>query len=126
MTAKQNQLPLCISLIFLAAAALAQPPVAPVRPVTDVFYGISVVDDYRYMENLQDPAVQAWIKGQADYADSVLKAIPGRLIAKLLNGYRDAGIHQVSFDASHLPSGIYIYRLTAGSLNASGKMVLMK
>ena len=37
-----------------------------------------------------------------------------------------AGTHQITFDGSGLPSGIYIYRLQAGDLTASGKMILMK
>jgi len=37
-----------------------------------------------------------------------------------------AGTHQITFDGSGLPSGIYVYRLTAGDFTASGKMVLMK
>lgn len=56
----------------------APPPVAPVRPVTDDYFGIKIVDPYRYMENLQDPQVQAWIKAQADYAHATLERIPGR------------------------------------------------
>jgi len=37
-----------------------------------------------------------------------------------------AGIHNVTFDGSGLPSGIYLYRLEAGEFTASGKMVLLK
>jgi hypothetical protein len=36
------------------------------------------------------------------------------------------GNHQITFDASHLTSGIYFYHLIAGEYQASGKMVLMK
>lgn len=54
------------------------PPVAPVRPVTDTYFGTPVVDNYRYMENLNSPDVQQWMKGQADYTRSVLDRIPGR------------------------------------------------
>ncbi|WP_413197113.1 prolyl oligopeptidase family serine peptidase [Pararobbsia alpina] len=54
------------------------PPVAPVRPVTDTYFGVKVVDNYRYMENLTDPGVQTWMKGQASYSRKVLDAIPGR------------------------------------------------
>jgi len=50
----------------------------------------------------------------------------GRLVAELVNGYRSAGSHDVQFDGSNLTSGIYVYRLTAGNLNANGKLVLMK
>jgi len=52
--------------------------------------------------------------------------ISGRLLAELLDGWREAGSHEVTFDGSNLASGIYIYRLEAGELTASGKMVLMK
>jgi prolyl oligopeptidase len=54
------------------------PPAAPVQPVTDDYFGIKVVDPYRYMENLEDPAVQQWLKSQADYTRSQLDRIPGR------------------------------------------------
>ena len=46
------------------AASSASPPAAPVRPVTHDYYGTKVMDPYRYMENLQDPEVQAWMKAQ--------------------------------------------------------------
>ncbi|MCX6639790.1 MAG: T9SS type A sorting domain-containing protein [bacterium] len=50
----------------------------------------------------------------------------GREVATLVNGYRDAGSHSVTFDGSNLASGIYMYRLTSGGQVASGKMVMMK
>jgi prolyl oligopeptidase len=56
---------------------LAPPPVAPVKPVTTDYYGTKVVDPYRYMENLKDPKVQAWMKAQNDYTRAVLARIPG-------------------------------------------------
>jgi hypothetical protein len=52
--------------------------------------------------------------------------VTGRLIESPLHGWRDAGMHEVTFDASHLASGIYIYWLEAGQFTASGKMVLIK
>jgi hypothetical protein len=50
----------------------------------------------------------------------------GRLVATLVEGLQEAGTHQVTFDGSHLPSGLYLYRLTAGQNTATGKMVLLK
>jgi len=66
-------------------AAPSRPPAAPVRPVTDDYYGVKVADPYRYMENLKDPEVQAWMKAQNDYARAVLAGIPGRqqLLARI-------------------------------------------
>ena len=74
---------------LVASTAFGQaPPVAPVRPVTDDYFGTNVVDNYRYFENLKDPEVQAWMKAQADYARATLDALPGyqpllKRIAKL-------------------------------------------
>jgi hypothetical protein len=52
--------------------------------------------------------------------------ISGREVASLVNGYRNAGPHEVTFDASHLGSGIYICQFHAGDFNASAKVVLVK
>jgi prolyl oligopeptidase len=60
------------------SAASVSPPVAPVRPVTNDYYGTQVVDPYRYMENLKDPEVDAWFKAQNAFTRAVLAQIPGR------------------------------------------------
>jgi prolyl oligopeptidase len=66
-------------LVFINTLVLAQTqPVAPVRPVVDDYFGTEVTDPYRYMEDLDDPDVQAWMKAQADYTEHVLSSIPGR------------------------------------------------
>ena len=57
---------------------IKQPPPAKVDNVVDEYFGVKVDDPYRYMENLDDPEVQKWIKGQADYAAEVLAKIPSR------------------------------------------------
>jgi prolyl oligopeptidase len=62
----------------LAAAALAAPPVAPVRDTAETMHGVTVHDPYRYFENVKDPEVLAWLKAQGDYARQALDAIPGR------------------------------------------------
>jgi hypothetical protein len=50
----------------------------------------------------------------------------GRLVQTLADGWREAGEHQVTFDGSNLPSGIYLFSLVAGDNSATGKMVLLK
>ncbi|TKJ40125.1 hypothetical protein CEE37_10340 [candidate division LCP-89 bacterium B3_LCP] len=52
--------------------------------------------------------------------------ISGRRVAELVDGWRDVGVHEVTWNASEMASGIYVYRLTAGEFAASGKMVLIK
>jgi hypothetical protein len=50
----------------------------------------------------------------------------GEEVATLVSGAQAAGTHTVSFDASSLTSGMYIYRLEAGEFSATRKMILMK
>jgi hypothetical protein len=50
----------------------------------------------------------------------------GEEMAVLANGMTPAGVHAVTFDASKLPSGMYFYRMEAGSFTAIHKMLLMK
>jgi prolyl oligopeptidase len=53
-------------------------PVAPVRPVTDTYFGQTVTDPYRWMENLDSPEVQSWMKAQNDYTRAYLNRLPER------------------------------------------------
>lgn len=50
----------------------------------------------------------------------------GQEVATLIDGYETAGVKSVIFNAADLPSGIYIYRIQAGSFNESKKMLLIK
>ncbi len=52
--------------------------------------------------------------------------LQGRTVAVLADGLRDAGAHEVTFDASNLTSGVYFYRLQAGAFSAVGKLALLK
>ncbi len=52
--------------------------------------------------------------------------ISGQRVATLVNGMQAAGRHSVNFDASHLSSGIYLYRLETGSFSQVRKMMLVK
>lgn len=52
--------------------------------------------------------------------------ILGKEVSSLVSGNMKAGTHIVPFDASSLSSGIYIYKLTAGSFIDSKKMVLIR
>jgi predicted outer membrane repeat protein len=50
----------------------------------------------------------------------------GRNIQTLPDEYREAGSHAVTFDASDISSGVYFYRLQAGDMVETKRMVLLK
>jgi hypothetical protein len=52
--------------------------------------------------------------------------VAGRLVAALVDGWREAGSHQATFNGSRLASGVYLYVLKAGGQTVSGKMALIK
>jgi hypothetical protein len=52
--------------------------------------------------------------------------ITGREVALLVSGNQAAGNYAVSFDGSSLSSGIYFYRINAGNLSFTNRMVLLK
>lgn len=52
--------------------------------------------------------------------------ILGEEVKTLVNEYKEIGNHTAQFDASSLSSGIYFYRLQAGSFIETKKMILIK
>ncbi len=50
----------------------------------------------------------------------------GQEVAILYNDILHAGPHNFTFNASELPSGVYFYRLEAGSFAQTKKMILLK
>lgn len=56
----------------------------------------------------------------------VVYDILGKKIATLVNEEKLPGTYEVKFDASHLPSGIYFYRLLVGNYSETKSMVLLK
>ncbi len=50
----------------------------------------------------------------------------GQQVAVLVDGVKPAGAYSVSFRGDDLPSGLYFYRIQAGSYNKTLKMLLMK
>jgi parallel beta-helix repeat protein len=50
----------------------------------------------------------------------------GEEVIKLVDEIKPAGIYEAGFNASELPSGIYIYRMQSGEYVSSKKMLLIK
>ena len=52
--------------------------------------------------------------------------LSGRLVKTLVDGFQEAGQQSRYFDASGLPGGVYYYRLQAGAMSETKKLVVMK
>jgi hypothetical protein len=63
---------------------------------------------------------------EAEQVTVAIYDLTGREVSILTDGKYSAGSHAVVWDAGEYSSGIYIYRLTAGSFTATEKLVLVK
>ncbi|MCX8106662.1 MAG: T9SS type A sorting domain-containing protein, partial [Ignavibacterium album] len=52
--------------------------------------------------------------------------ILGNEVVTLVNEYKEAGRYKIEFDASNIPSGIYYYKISAGSFSDVKKMMVIK
>jgi hypothetical protein len=50
----------------------------------------------------------------------------GQKVDVLVNGSQSAGNHNITWNAINFPSGVYFYRLEAGSFVSNKKMILIK
>ena len=64
--------------------------------------------------------------GRLSIVDLKIYDLLGREVATLVKGEMSAGKHEVQFDASHLASGIYFYRLQAGGYVSIRKLMVLK
>jgi len=62
----------------------------------------------------------------ASWATLKVYSALGGEVAALIDGVKPAGQHEVKFEGSALPSGVYFYRLQAGTLAATKRLVLLK
>jgi hypothetical protein len=92
--------------------------------------GQNVPEEYNLSQNYPNPFNPATtIEYTIPAGENVslkIYDITGREVASLVNNYQDAGTHIVNWNASNFSSGVYIYRLTAGSFTDTKKMILSK
>jgi prolyl oligopeptidase len=71
-------------LIWLTAAAcqssgaVAVPPATRKAPVTDTYHGVQVLDDYRWLEDWNNPEVRRWTEAENAYARGILDRLESR------------------------------------------------
>ncbi len=104
---------------------------------TDVNFPKSIENNFHLSQNYPNPfnlttIIRFSIPVETRHASSLqhvtLKVYDmlGREVAMLVNEEKSSGNYEVKFDGSNLSSGIYFYRMQAGSFNQTKKMVLIK
>jgi prolyl oligopeptidase len=73
-----------LAITFAALSSIAQaqsvpaPPTTPKRPITDKYQGVTVSDDYRWLENWDDAEVKQWNAAQNSRSREYLDHLPAR------------------------------------------------
>ncbi|MCH8929083.1 MAG: T9SS type A sorting domain-containing protein [Candidatus Marinimicrobia bacterium] len=103
---------------------------APEQAVSVIGFPLNIPIKFKLSQNYPNPFNPlTTIRYALPAAAEVLLAIyniRGEEVARLVNGEQPAGNYQVSWDASNVASGVYIYRLTTGEFTEIKKMVLLK
>jgi prolyl oligopeptidase len=73
----------CIAIVTAVAGtsrlnAQSAPPPTERQDVSETFFGQTVTDPYRWLENWHDAKVAQWMKAQDNYTRATLMSIPGR------------------------------------------------
>ncbi|NOQ97944.1 MAG: T9SS type A sorting domain-containing protein [Calditrichae bacterium] len=97
---------------------------------TAIGIGGNLVTEFRLAQNYPNPfnpstTIAFDLKQASGVTLEVFNTL-GQSVATLVNDKMTAGSHEVTFDASNLASGVYLYRLTADELTLTKKMMLMK
>ncbi len=89
-----------------------------------------VPSDYSLMQNYPNPfnpttQIKFGLKKSQNVKITVYNLM-GEEVRQLVNNQLNAGIHYISFDASGLASGVYIYRLISEDFTSTKRMILLK
>ncbi len=82
--------------------------------------------DQNYPNPFNPTTVVSYQLSVASNVKLVVYDILGREVSVLVNERKNAGSYEVTFDAGGLASGVYFYRLTAGSFTQTRKMAVMR
>ncbi len=91
---------------------------------------VSLPGDYALYQNYPNPFNPSTVISYklAALSDVTLKVydVLGRAFKTLVHERQDAGEHSVTFNAANLPSGVYFYRLQAGTFAETKKLIVLR
>jgi prolyl oligopeptidase len=66
------------SLVKTLIAEQLPPPAAPQIPVTEAIHGVSITDNYRWLEDQNSPQTRGWIAAEQKYTGNFFAGLPAR------------------------------------------------
>jgi hypothetical protein len=88
------------------------------------------VNDFRLEQNYPNPFNPSTTIGyqlpKAEFVTVRIFDAIGNEVKTIVKENKPAGVHEVNFDASQLTSGVYLYKIDAGTFHQSKKMLLVK
>jgi hypothetical protein len=98
--------------------------------LTSVFEDMGTPASFQLYQNYPNPfnpsTIIKYRLSTASHVRITIVDLLGREVRTLLNEQKSAGSYQVSWNASGVPSGVYFYRLQAGSFTETQKLILLK
>jgi Secretion system C-terminal sorting domain len=90
----------------------------------------SLIRDYNLMQNYPNPfnpvTVINYSLAAPEFVNIRVYDVLGNEVAALVNKKQNAGSYDVEFNGANFASGIYFYRITAGSFSDVKRMILLK
>jgi len=112
------------------ASAWGTAVLGPVVEGTGVKTSDLVINNYRLSQNYPNPFNPStqitFTLAKSERVKLSVYNLLGKEVAVLVNGMRASGPQTVTFNAKNLASGVYFYKLEAGSTVLSKKMLLLK
>ncbi|MCF6271442.1 MAG: T9SS type A sorting domain-containing protein [Melioribacteraceae bacterium] len=100
------------------------------RTITDVPKTKGIVLDYSLSQNYPNPFNPSTVINfsipESGLVTLKVFNILGQEVVELVNDVKSAGTYEVSFDASGLTTGMYVYKIQSGNYTATKKMMLIK
>lgn len=96
----------------------------------EINIAVNIANEYALFQNYPNPFNPVTkIKFSVPSSETIqikVYDILGKEITTILNEYKQAGIYEVEFDATNLPSGVYYYRVLSGNYSETKKMLLLR
>jgi photosystem II stability/assembly factor-like uncharacterized protein len=90
----------------------------------------NLIRDYKLFQNHPNPfnpsTTISYKLPEADFVSILIYDVSGKEISKLVNEYKRSGTHEIKWDGTNFPSGIYYYQLITNDFVDTKKFILLK